>query len=155
MAQGCRSSSPRKGRWWSASRYLSYTPPAYERGTRPFLGGSGRRAEAQTRPTIPKMSQAPSVFPFLGRLRRQAINLNPPRRVKAWGTPPWGQSYILWWDTPDRTVQHAARLAKARPTNWTEFAAKKKILKRARCSACVLTTVLLKYYYINFFIDVY
>ena len=32
----------------SYCRYLSYVPPAYECGTRPFLGGSGDRAEAQT-----------------------------------------------------------------------------------------------------------
>ena len=38
-------------------------------------------AEAHTRPAVPKMPQAPSTFPFSGCLRRQAINLTPPRRV--------------------------------------------------------------------------
>ena len=35
-------------------------------GTRSFLGGSGRRAGAQTRPAFPKMPKAPSAFPLLG-----------------------------------------------------------------------------------------
>ncbi len=34
----------------------------------------------------PKIPSAPSAFPFLGRLRRQAIN--PPKGVKAWGVAP-------------------------------------------------------------------
>ena len=31
-----------------------------------FLGGSGRRAVAQTRPTVPKMPRALSAFPLKG-----------------------------------------------------------------------------------------
>ena len=53
-----------------------------------FLGGSGRRAETHTRPAVPKMPHVPLAFPFLGRLRRQAINLTPPKRVKAWRDGP-------------------------------------------------------------------
>ena len=52
-----------------------------------FQGGSGRRAEAHTRPARPKIPSAPSAFPFLGRLRRQAINPTP-RRGKSLGDFP-------------------------------------------------------------------
>ena len=34
------------------------------------------------------MPRTPSAFPFSGRLRRRAINLTPPKRVKAWGDGP-------------------------------------------------------------------
>ena len=34
------------------------------------------------------MPRTPSAFPFSGRLRRQAINPTPPKRVKAWGDGP-------------------------------------------------------------------
>ena len=52
------------------------------------------------------MPRTPSAFPFSGRLRRRAINPTPPKRVKAWGTAPWGQRWcIQWWNTPDRTAQ--------------------------------------------------
>ena len=53
-----------------------------------FLGGSGHRAKAHRCPAVPKMPCAPLAFPFLGCLRHQAINLTPPRRVKAWGDSP-------------------------------------------------------------------
>ena len=69
-----------------------------------FLGGSGRGAEAQTRPAVPKMPRAPSVFPFSGRLRRQAINLW--GGLELVGTAPWGQRYIQRWATTDRTARH-------------------------------------------------
>ena len=49
-----------------------------------FLGGSGRRAEAHTRPAVPKMAGAPSAFPFSGRLMRRVINPTPPKSVKSW-----------------------------------------------------------------------
>ena len=39
-------------------------------GTRSFLGGSGRRAVAHTRPAFLKMPTAPSAFPLLGVPRR-------------------------------------------------------------------------------------
>ena len=45
-----------------------------------FYSGSGRRVIAQTCPAVSKMPWAPLAFTFLGRLRRQAINLAPPRR---------------------------------------------------------------------------
>ena len=50
-----------------------------------------RRAEAHTRPARTKITSAPSAFPFLGRLRRQAINPKNPKGVKAWGIAPWGR----------------------------------------------------------------
>ena len=61
-------------------------------GTRPFFGGSGHRDLAQTRPTVLKMPRASSASPKEERLRPQAKNQAPPRRVRAWGTPPvaWG-----------------------------------------------------------------
>ena len=70
------------------SRYLSYAPPAYEYGTRPFLRWVLSQGRSPTRQAVPKMPRTPSAFPFSGRLRRRAINPTPPKRVKAWGRPP-------------------------------------------------------------------
>ena len=50
-------------------------------GTRPFLGGSGRRARARMCLAFPKMPTAQSAFPLLG-------VMNPPQGVKAWGKGP-------------------------------------------------------------------
>ena len=70
------------------SRYLSYAPPAYEYGTRPFLRWVLSQGRSPTRYAVPKMPRTPSAFPFSGRLRRRAINPTPPKRVKAWGDGP-------------------------------------------------------------------
>ena len=69
-------------------RYLSYAPPAYEYGTRPFLRWVLSQGRSPTRQAVPKMPRTPSAFPFSGRLRRRAINPTPPKRVKAWGDGP-------------------------------------------------------------------
>ena len=69
-------------------RYLSYAPPAYECGTRSFLRRVLSQGRSPTRQAVPKMPRTPSAFPFSGRLRRRAINLTPPKRVKAWGDGP-------------------------------------------------------------------
>ena len=69
-------------------RYLSYAPPAYEYGTRPFLNWVLSQGRSPTRQAVPKMPRTPSAFPFSGRLRRRAINPTPPKRVKAWGDGP-------------------------------------------------------------------
>ena len=54
-----------------------------------FWGGSGRRAEAHTRPALPKIPLALPEFPLLG--AHQVLCNNPPcKGVKAWGTAPWG-----------------------------------------------------------------
>ena len=52
-------------------------------GTRPFLGGSRRRAGAHTHPAFPKMPTAPSAFPLVG--APQAPGDDPPasKGVKA------------------------------------------------------------------------
>ena len=71
-----------------ARRYLSYAPPAYEYGTRPFLRWVLSQGRSPTRQAVPKMPRTPSAFPFSGRLRRRAINPTPPKRVKAWGDGP-------------------------------------------------------------------
>ena len=72
----------------SACRYLSYAPPAYEYGTRPFLRWVLSQGRSPTRQAVPKMPRTPSAFPFSGGLRRRAINPTPPKRVKAWGDGP-------------------------------------------------------------------
>ena len=65
------------------------------------------------------MPRAPSAFPLLGRFRLQAINLTPSEGgLKPGGTAPWGQRYIQWWVTPDRTVWHATRPVEIWPTHW-------------------------------------
>ena len=43
-------------------------------------------------------------FSKWARLKRQAINLASPRRVRAWGTTPWGSRYVnpeTWHTRPD------------------------------------------------------
>ena len=96
---------------------LSYAPPAYECGIRPFLRWVLSQGWSPTRQAVPKMPRTPSAFPFSGRLRRRAINPTRPKRVKAWGDGPWGQRWcIQWWNTPERTVQHAITAGRERPT---------------------------------------
>ena len=68
--------------------YLSYVPPTYEYGTRPFLRWVLSQGRSPTREAVPKMPRTPSAFPFSGRLRRRAINPTPPKRVEAWGDGP-------------------------------------------------------------------
>ena len=63
------------------SRHLSYAPPAYECGTRPFLRWVLSQGWGPTRQAVRKMPRTPSAFPFSGRLRRRAINPTPPKRV--------------------------------------------------------------------------
>ena len=65
--------------------YLSYVPPTYEYGTRPFLRWVLSQGRSPTREAVPKMPRTPSAFPFSG---RRAINPTPPKRVKAWGGGP-------------------------------------------------------------------
>ena len=62
-------------------RYLSYAPPAYECGTRPFLRWVLSQGRSPKRQTVPKMPRTPSAFPFSVRLRRREINPTPPKRV--------------------------------------------------------------------------
>ena len=69
-------------------RYLSYAQPAYECDTRPFLRWVLSQDRSPTLQAVPKMPRTPSAFPFLGRLRRRAINPTPLKRVKAWGDGP-------------------------------------------------------------------
>ena len=57
-------------------------------GTRPFFGGSVCRDRAHMGPAWLKIPMTPLAFPLLGRLRYQAINPTPPKRVKAWGDRP-------------------------------------------------------------------
>ena len=106
--------------------YLLYTSPAYEYGTRPFLGGSGRRATSHTRQAVLKMPRAPSASPFSGYLRRQAINITPPRRVKAWGDGPLRPEVypVVGHIRTNRAARDTA--GRLRPTNWTECTAPPK-----------------------------
>ena len=51
-----------------------------------FVGGTGRRAVAHTRPAFPKNAYGPVGIPLvIGRLRCQAMNPTLPKEVKAWG----------------------------------------------------------------------
>ena len=73
------------------SRYLLFVLPTGQVWHKTFLGGSRRRSAAQTRPVAPKMPWAPSGYPKNKRLKRHAINLTHPRRVRAWGDGPLRQ----------------------------------------------------------------
>ena len=59
-----------------------------ECGTRPFLGGSGAGPKSTCGRRFQKCLGPRRHSPKKGRLRRQAINLTTPRRVKAWGDGP-------------------------------------------------------------------
>ena len=97
--------------------YLSYVPPTYEYGTRPCLRWVLSQGVAQRDRQFQKCLGPRRHSPFSGRLRRRAINPTPPKRVEAWGEAPWGQRWcIQWWNTPDRTVQHATTAGRERPT---------------------------------------
>ena len=64
---------------------MSYAPPVYECGTRPFLRWVRSQGRSPDASGSPKNASGRVGIPLLGRHRRQAINLTPPRRFKAWG----------------------------------------------------------------------
>ena len=67
---------------WLMHWYLTYTPPSVRVWR--FLGGSRCRAIAKTRLAAKKKYHRPRQYsPKEGCLRRSAINLAPPKRVKA------------------------------------------------------------------------
>ena len=53
-----------------------------------FLGGTGRRAVAHTRPGFPKMPTAPSAFPFIGAPQAPGDKPNLPEGSKSLGGRP-------------------------------------------------------------------
>ena len=53
-----------------------------------FLGGTGRRAVAHTRPEFPKMPTAPSAFPLLGAPQAPGDKPNLPEGSKSLGGRP-------------------------------------------------------------------
>ena len=69
------------GIWWPPH-------PTGMCGTRPFFGGSERRAVAHTHPAFPKMPAAPSAFLLLGGPQAPGDEPNPPKGVKAWREGP-------------------------------------------------------------------
>ena len=72
---------------------ICYSPDLTSKcGTRPFFGGTGRKAVAHTRPGVSQKSLRPHRHsPYYGRLRRRAINPTLPKEVKTWGEGPWGR----------------------------------------------------------------
>ena len=107
--------------------YLSYAPPAYEYGTRPFLRWVRSQGQSPTRQAVPKMPRTPLAFPFSGRLRYRTINPTPPNRVKAWEDGPLRPEVYPVMDTPERTVQHAPQpIDCAPPTGHSAPLTKKK-----------------------------
>ena len=109
------------------SRYLSYAPPAYEYGTRPFLRWVLSQGRSPTRQAVPKIPRTPSAFSFSGRLRRQAINPTPPKRVKAWGDGPLRPEVMYPVVEHTRTDCAARNHSRSRaPHHRTQSIAKKK-----------------------------
>ena len=88
-------------------------------GTRPFLGGSRRRAGAHTRPALPKMPTAPSAFPLLGSPQAPGNELPEGGKSLKGRPPPCG-----WWKYPGtethsaRSVPQITRPAEALPDTW-------------------------------------
>ena len=84
-------------------RYFSSVPPSGRAWHKAFLWWVQTQSRSPDAPGIPKNATGPVSIPLKqGRPRCQAINLTPPRRVKAWGTAPWGPWYVQWWVTPDQ-----------------------------------------------------
>ena len=101
--------------------YLSYAPPAYESGTRPFLRWVLSQGRSPTRQAVPKMPRTPSAFLFSERLRRQAINPTPPKRVKALGDGPLRPE--LLYPVVEHTQTNCAACNHSRsrvPHHWTQ-----------------------------------
>ena len=71
-------------------RYLPFVPLTGRVWHKAILGGSGRRGVAQTRPAAPKMPRVRRHSSKKGRLKRQAINVAPLKRVRARGIAPGG-----------------------------------------------------------------
>ena len=71
------------------SRYLLAAPPYGQVWHKAFfLGGTGRRAVAHTRPEFPKMPTAPSAFPLLGAPQAPGDKPNLPEGSKSLGGRP-------------------------------------------------------------------
>ena len=89
-------------------------------GTRPFLGGSGRRAGAHTRPTFPKMPTAPSAFPLLGVPQAPDDKPTHPEGGKSLGgRPPEAERKSPGTETHSaRSVPQITRPAEVLPGNW-------------------------------------
>ena len=69
--------------------YLSTAPPYGQVWHKAFfLGGTGRRAVAHTRPEFPKMPTAPSAFPLLGAPQAPGDKPNLPEGSKSLGGRP-------------------------------------------------------------------
>ena len=69
-----------------------------------FLGGTGRRAVAHTRPEFPKMSTAPLAFPLLGAPQTPGDEPNLPEGSESLGgRPPEAEGkYTIHQATPGR-----------------------------------------------------
>ena len=66
-------------------------PPTHEYGTRPFLRWARSQGRSPHASGKAKNTFGPVGIPFLGRLRRQAINPTPRRGYKPGGMAPWGR----------------------------------------------------------------
>ena len=66
-----------------------------------FYGGSGRRAEAHTRPALPKVPSAPLAFSLLGAPQAPGNKPDPLKEVKALGdaSPEAGGNLQCWGNT--------------------------------------------------------
>ena len=69
----------------SGPEYLSYVPPTYKFGTRPFLRWVRSQGRSQTRPAWPRIPSAPSAFLLLEAPQAPFINIPPPEVGKNLG----------------------------------------------------------------------
>ena len=75
--------------WLVERRYLLTAPPYGQVWHKAFfLGGTGRRAVAHTRPEFPKMPTAPSAFPLLGAPQAPGDKPNLPEGSESLGGRP-------------------------------------------------------------------
>ena len=94
--------------------YLLYSPPSvhvWHKAVFRWVWSQGCGPDASGSPQ--KCLWLRRHSPKRGRLRNQAMNLTPPKSVKAWGTAPWGQRYLQWWGIPDQN--RAAHYTAGRP----------------------------------------
>ena len=85
-----------------------------------FLGGSGRRAEAYTRPAWPKISSVPSAFPLLGGPQAPGNEPSPKGSKSLGGRPPEAGGNLLGWGTPVRIRSVANTADRMWPDDWGE-----------------------------------
>ena len=100
--------------------YLSSVPSTGRVWHKLFLRWARAQGRSPHAPDIFKNASGPVGIPLkIPRLRRQAINLTPPKRVKAWGNGPLEARGMSSDETHStRTVQHTTHPTEVSAIKW-------------------------------------